>query len=45
VPFLTLDFWPEDAGRLESVWDTVLRSLRLGEYIADPRKGARYGYG
>jgi hypothetical protein len=45
LPFLTLDFWPEDAARLEPVWDTVLRSLRLGEYIADPRKGARFGYG
>jgi hypothetical protein len=45
VPFFTLDFWPEHAARWDPVWETLLNSLRLGEYIADPRKGARYGYG
>lgn len=45
LPFLTLDFWPEDAPRVEPVWDTVLRSLRLGQIITDPTKGRRFGYG
>lgn len=36
---ITLDYWPEDASRFEPVWDEVLRSLRLGEYVADPRRG------
>ena len=36
---LTLDFWPEDAERLEPVWNEVLRSLRLGQYVADPTVG------
>ena len=36
---ITLDFWPEDAKRLEPVWDEVLRSLRLGQYVADPTVG------
>jgi hypothetical protein len=30
---LTMSFWPEDAGRFEPVWDEVLGSLRLGEYV------------
>ena len=38
-PFITLDFWPEDAERLEPVWDEVVRSLRLGQYVADPMHG------
>jgi len=36
---ITLDFWPADAKRLEPVWDEVLRSLRLGQYVADPTVG------
>ena len=35
-PLMTFSFWPEDATRLEPVWDELLRSLRLGEYIAMP---------
>lgn len=31
---LTFSFWPEDAARCEEVWDEILRSLRLGEYVA-----------
>jgi len=42
---LTLDFWPEHTERLNPIWDTLLASLRLGEYIKDPRTGARFGYG
>lgn len=34
-PFITMDFWPEDAARFDPVWNEVLRSLTLGEYIAD----------
>ncbi len=42
---VTLDFWPEDQARLEPVWNEALRSLRLGQYVKDPRTGARFGYG
>jgi len=38
-PFITMDFWPEDARRFNPVWKELLRSLRVGEYVADPRKG------
>lgn len=39
-PLMTFSFWPEDRERLEPVWDEILRSLRLGEYIALPvRRG------
>ncbi len=38
---LTFDFWEDDAPRLLPVWDEVLRTLRLGEYIADPTRGPR----
>lgn len=44
-PFITMDFWPEDAPRFEPVWDEILRSLRLGEYITDPTRGIRLGRG
>lgn len=30
---LTLSFWPEDAARFRPVWEEILRSLRLGEYV------------
>jgi len=35
LPFITLDFWPEDAGRVVPAWDELLRSLQLGNYIKD----------
>src|SRR5919199_982170 len=38
-PLITLDFWPEDAERVNPVWDEVLRSLELGQYIQDPTRG------
>lgn len=38
---ITLDYWPEDAPRFEPVWIELLRTLRLGEYVADPRRGPR----
>ena len=38
-PFITLDFWPEDTERLDPVWNEVLRSRRLDEYVKDPTRG------
>jgi hypothetical protein len=40
-PLITLAFWPEDAGRLGPVWAEVLRSLRVGEVLVDPRRAPR----
>lgn len=45
MPFITLDFWPEDSRRLNPVWRAVLRTLRIGEYETkltgkDPRHWA-----
>lgn len=36
---MTLSYWPEDAERLAMVWDEILATLRLGEYIRDPTRG------
>jgi hypothetical protein len=38
-PLITFDFWVDDAPRLYPVWDELLRSLRLGDYVADPTIG------
>jgi hypothetical protein len=40
-PLFTFAYWPEDAARLGPVWDVLLRSLRLGEYVAFPIRGDR----
>ncbi len=40
-PLITFAFWPEDAARHGPVWDELLRSLRLGEYVAFPIQGDR----
>lgn len=37
--FITMDFWPEDAKRFLPVWDQVLETLRLGQFVADPTRG------
>ena len=37
--FITMDYWPEDAPTVRKVWDDVLRSLKLGEYISNPFRG------
>lgn len=37
-PLITLDYWPEDSERVVPVWDEVLRSLQLGDYIKDPTR-------
>ncbi len=34
---ITMDYWRDEAAKHEKVWDIVLKSLRVGEYIADPR--------
>jgi hypothetical protein len=36
---LTFSFWEADRERCEPVWQTVLETLVLGVYIADPRQG------
>jgi hypothetical protein len=41
LPFVTMDFWPEDAGRCNGVWKELVRSLRVGQYVADPHTGPR----
>ena len=32
MPFITMDFWPEDTARFAPVWTGILRTLRIGEY-------------
>jgi hypothetical protein len=39
LTLITMDFWPEDAKQCEAVWKELVRSLRLGQFVADPRKG------
>jgi hypothetical protein len=36
---ITLDYWPEDAGRAIPVWDEVVRTLELEHYVSDPTLG------
>ena len=36
---ITMDYWPEDAATVRRVWDNVLRSLKLGEYVSNPFRG------
>lgn len=42
LPFITMDIWLDDLERFGPVWDEVLRSLRLGDYVKDPRAGEVY---
>lgn len=39
LPFITMDFWVDDLARFGPVWDEVLRTLRVGDYVKDPRTG------
>lgn len=39
LPFITMDFWPEDAPHCNAVWKELVRTLRVGEYVADPLRG------
>ena len=36
LAFITMDFWPEDRSKVNSVWKDVQGSLKLGERIQDP---------
>ncbi len=38
---ITLEFWQDDAERFIPVWDHVMDTLALGEFILDPASGAR----
>ncbi len=38
---LTFDFWLSDLARCDEVWNGVLASLRLAEWVEDPRAGPR----
>jgi hypothetical protein len=38
-PLITMEFWADDRARFVPVWDDVLDSLRLGDYIQDPTVG------
>ena len=41
LPLLTMDFWESELDRFAPVWDHVLDSLELDEFIADPLRGPR----
>ena len=36
---ITFDFWAADLERCEAAWETVLATIQLGEFIADPTRG------
>ena len=38
---VTFDFWQEDHEKFIPLWDHVLETLTLGEFILDPTSGAR----
>ena len=38
---LTFEFWQEDNEKLQPLWDHVIETLTLGEFILDPASGAR----
>jgi hypothetical protein len=38
-PLITLDYWASDADWVIPAWDEVLSSLKLGEFVNDPRRG------
>ena len=38
-PLITLELWPEDKAWVDPIWEEVLRTLRVGEYIRDPTRG------
>lgn len=33
---ITLAYWPEDLPRIHPIWATVLQTLRIAEFVADP---------
>ena len=38
---VTFEFWQEDSERFTPIWDHVMNTLTLGEFILDPASGAR----
>lgn len=40
---ITMEYWPEDAGRATPVWDEALRTLQLEHYVDDPTRGTTAG--
>ena len=36
---ITFDFWASDLEQCDAAWNTVLETLELGEFIADPTRG------
>lgn len=36
---ITMDYWPENAGRVSPVWDTVMKTLGLGVRVIDAAAG------
>lgn len=38
-PLITMDYWVDDATWTLPVWDELIRSLRLGQYVKDPTQG------
>ena len=36
---ITFDFWAADLDECGAAWETVLETLELGEFVADPRRG------
>ena len=41
--FITMEFWPEDHGIANDVWNNVLESLKLGVYVENPFRGPLNG--
>lgn len=39
LPLLSIDFLRDDTDRFAPVWNEILRTLRLGEFIRDPTLG------
>jgi hypothetical protein len=35
---ITMDFWVDQVERFAPVWDEVLRSLTLGDFVDDPTR-------
>ena len=36
---ITMEFWPEDHDFANNVWNDMLQSLKLGEYVENPFRG------
>jgi hypothetical protein len=36
---ITFDVWPADLDRCDAAWATMLETLELAEFVADPRRG------